>query len=183
MKLSLLLFSVIGMTSSFQIGPHPRVTTQLASSPQVDAEDRRSFLVAGFSTVAAAAAAAFWQPNDAFAESGVDYKAVSKDISDLVKADPDKGPTLVRIAWHSSGTYDKASKTGGSGGGTIRFKEELSHGGNAGLEATAVKWLEPIHKKYSSAGLSYADLYTLAGGKLVGLSFYTSIVVFSEESI
>jgi catalase (peroxidase I) len=29
---------------------------------------------------------------------------------------------------HSSGTYDKMSKTGGSNGGTIRFKEELSHG-------------------------------------------------------
>jgi len=67
------------------------------------------------------------------------------------------------VAWHSSGTYDKASKTGGSEGGTIRFKSELSHGGNAGLEATAVKWLEPIYKKYD--GLSYADLYTLAGGK------------------
>ena len=40
-------------------------------------------------------------------------------------------------AWHSSGTYDKMSKDGGSGGGTIRFKEELAHGGNAGLGSTA----------------------------------------------
>jgi catalase (peroxidase I) len=31
------------------------------------------------------------------------------------------------------------------------------------LEVTAVKWLEPIHKKYKKSGLSYADLYTLAG--------------------
>jgi len=53
------------------------------------------------------------------------------------------------------------SKTGGSGGGTIRFKEELAHGGNAGLADTAVKWMEPIQQKYP--GLSYADLYTLAG--------------------
>ena len=29
----------------------------------------------------------------------------------------------MRLAWHSSGTYDKMSRTGGSGGGTIRFKE------------------------------------------------------------
>lgn len=65
------------------------------------------------------------------------------------------------MAWHSSGTYDKATGTGGSGAGTIRFKEELAHGGNAGLSETAVKWLEPIHAKYD--GLSYADLYTLAG--------------------
>jgi cytochrome c peroxidase len=68
---------------------------------------------------------------------------------------------MVRLAWHSSGTYDKATGTGGSGGGTIRFKEELAHGGNAGLGETAVKWLEPIYEKYD--GLSYADLYTLAG--------------------
>ena len=53
------------------------------------------------------------------------------------------------------------SKTGGSEQGTIRFKEELAHGGNAGLADTAVKWLEPVHAKYP--GLSYADLYTLAG--------------------
>jgi len=53
------------------------------------------------------------------------------------------------------------TKTGGSGGGTIRFKSELDHGGNAGLANTAVKWLEPIHAKYD--GLTYGDLYTLAG--------------------
>ncbi len=55
------------------------------------------------------------------------------------------------------------SKTGGSGGGTIRFKEELAHGGNAGLGKTAVVWMEKIKKKYPE--LSYADLYTLGGGK------------------
>jgi cytochrome c peroxidase len=70
---------------------------------------------------------------------------------------------FVRLAWHSSGTYDKATNTGGSGAGTIRFKEELAHGANAGLSETAVQWLEPIHAKYADDGLSYADLYTLAG--------------------
>jgi cytochrome c peroxidase len=69
----------------------------------------------------------------------------------------------VRLAWHSSGTYDKMSKTGGSYGGTIRFKEELAHGGNAGLADTAVAWMEPLYKKYAASGLSYADLYTLGG--------------------
>lgn len=137
-------------------------------SLQVTAEDdtRRCFL----SNSVAAAASSLFLPLDGndmlkpikpvYADS-VDYKSVSSDIMDLIKGDPDKGPTLVRLAWHSSGTYDKISKTGGSGGGTIRFKEELSHGGNAGLAVTAVQWLEPIHTKY--AGLSYADLYTLAG--------------------
>ena len=152
----------------------------------------------------------------------VDYKAVAKDIASIIKSDPDKGPTLVRLvssesvcecpntslyghvltyymmyncfsdeqAWHSSGTYDKMSKDGGSGGGTIRFvsrgvvslfimiyqkeltliapllqKEELAHGGNAGLGSTAVVWMEAIKKKHPS--ISYADLYTLGGGKSI----------------
>lgn len=40
---------------------------------------------------------------------------------------------LHRLAWHSSGTYDKISKTGGSQGGTMRFQQELADGANAGL--------------------------------------------------
>jgi cytochrome c peroxidase len=78
----------------------------------------------------------------------------------MIAADKDIGPTMVRLAWHSSGTYDKMSKTGGSGGGTIRFKEELAHGGNAGLDKLVAK-LEPVHKSFPT--VSYADLYTLAG--------------------
>ena len=55
------------------------------------------------------------------------------------------------------------TKSGGSGKGTIRFKTELDHGANAGLD-NAINWLEPIYKKYSAnADLSYADLYTLGG--------------------
>lgn len=30
------------------------------------------------------------------------------------------GPVLVRLAWHASGTYDKATGTGGSNGATMR---------------------------------------------------------------
>lgn len=130
-------------------------TTQLAA-----VNDRRDFVVSSIAT----ASALLIGRQPAFAAE-VDYKAVSSDIANLVKNNPDWGPTIVRLAWHSSGTYDKMSKTGGSGGGTIRFKEELDHGGNAGLEKTAVAWLEPVHKKYEKDGLSYADLYTLAGGK------------------
>lgn len=89
-----------------------------------------------------------------------DFSSVRSSLSELIKSSPDKGPTLVRLAWHSSGTYDKISRSGGSSLGTIRFKEELSHGANAGLDS-AVSWLDPIHAKFPS--VSYADLYTLAG--------------------
>ena len=95
-----------------------------------------------------------------------DYRAVKQDIIDLIKVDADlnKGPTLVRLSWHSSGTYSRITKTGGSGKGTIRFQEELAHGANAGLQQ-AVDWLEPIYAKFQGLGqdLSHADLYTLAG--------------------
>jgi catalase (peroxidase I) len=104
-------------------------------------------------------------PSISKAADGLDYKAVAEDIAALVVKTSDWGPTLVRLAWHSSGTYDKMLKNGGSGGGTIRFKEELAHGGNAGLADTAVSWMDPIYGKYKDQGLSYADLYTLGGGK------------------
>ena len=88
------------------------------------------------------------------------------DLAALVASDPDKGPTLVRLAWHSSGTYDRMTRTGGSRGGTIRFEEELAHGANAGLNK-ATGWLEPLYEKYSGQGLQHADLYTLAGATAI----------------
>eukprot|EP00903_Cladosiphon_okamuranus_P012930 g12073.t1 len=99
------------------------------------------------------------QASPAFA-ADIDYSKVRSDIEGVMNKDANKGPTLVRLAWHASGTYDKISKTGGSQGGTIRFQQELADGANAGL-VNAVGWLEPIKKKYP--GLSYGDLYTLAG--------------------
>jgi len=52
------------------------------------------------------------------------------------------------------------TKTGGSGGGTIRFKEELQHGANAGL-ALAVARLEPV--KLAHPDVSWADLIAFVG--------------------
>ena len=54
-----------------------------------------------------------------------DYAGAKGALTELIKEDENIGPTMLRLAWHSSGTYDKMSKTGGSGGGTIRFKEEV----------------------------------------------------------
>jgi cytochrome c peroxidase len=94
-----------------------------------------------------------------------DYSEVKAALKSLILSEPNFGPLIVRLAWHSSGTYDSISRTGGSSQGTIRFKEELSHGANKGLEK-AVTFLEPIYSRFNSegkGGLSYADLYTLAG--------------------
>ena len=101
---------------------------------------------------AVAAVVAAVAPTTARAADAVDYKAVAADIAKIIKSDPDKGPTFLRLAWHSSGDYSKRAQDGGSRGGTIRFKEELAHGGNAGL-AKAVKWLEPVKKAHPGASL------------------------------
>lgn len=69
------------------------------------------------------------------------------------------GPTLVRLAWHSAGTYSKVDKSGGSDGGRMKFDPEASWGANAGLlGARAV-----VEKIAADSGLSRADAYTLAG--------------------
>lgn len=58
-------------------------------------------------------------------ESKPDYGAVRKAIADVLEKDENYddghyGPILVRLAWHASGSYDKASNTGGSNGATMR---------------------------------------------------------------
>jgi len=94
----------------------------------------------------------------------VDYAAVAKDIHAILKKegydDGSIAPVLIRLAWHAAGTYDKATKTGGSDGATMRFAKESSDGANAGLEH-ARNFLEPIKIKHPK--ISYSDLWTLAG--------------------
>jgi len=88
------------------------------------------------------------------------YDTVRREIVEMMKADRTLGPALVRLAFHSSGTYDKLSRTGGSGRGTIRFDQELRQEANAGI-AKILTVLEPV--KQNNPAVSYADLYTLAG--------------------
>ena len=71
------------------------------------------------------------------------YKDCRTSICSLIRADPEKGPTLVRLAWHASATYNKMTNRGGSYNGTIRFPEEVIRGVNNGL-ATAMGWLQEI---------------------------------------
>jgi len=170
-KLTLVL-SVVSSVSSFAPQALQRSTPSKVSLLPATLEgaeeqfERRSFLAKSVGMTLALSSLIGVPSASLAASASADYKAVAADISELVKAAPDQGPTLVRLAWHSSGTYDKMSKDGGSGKGTIRFKEELVHGGNAGLGKTAVAWLEPLKEKYGE-NLSYADLYTLGGGMCV----------------
>ncbi|KAJ1659573.1 heme peroxidase [Dispira simplex] len=96
----------------------------------------------------------------------VDYRQVYKDIANILEEgaedydDGSFGPVLLRLAWHSSGTYNKADHTGGSDGATMRYAPEANHGANRGLEVARHK-LEEVKKKHPA--ISYADLWTLGG--------------------
>ncbi|ORY28446.1 heme peroxidase [Rhizoclosmatium globosum] len=70
------------------------------------------------------------------------------------------GPVLVRLAWHSAGTFSGLDGSGGSNGATMRFAPESTDPANAGLDI-ARAFLEPIKQKHP--WISYADLWTLAG--------------------
>jgi cytochrome c peroxidase len=74
--------------------------------------------------------------------------------------DGSAGPVLVRLAWHSAGTYDKATGTGGSNGAGMRYEHEGGDPANAGL-AHARAFLEPVKSKFP--WITYADLWCLAG--------------------
>jgi catalase (peroxidase I) len=74
-----------------------------------------------------------------------------------------------RDRWHSAGTFDKGSKTGGPFG-TMRFEAERGHGANNGLDI-AVRLLEPIKEQFPT--LSYADFYQVR----LDLSFFFKFIL------
>lgn len=94
----------------------------------------------------------------------VDYSAVREAIVEILEDDNyddgSYGPVFVRLAWHSAGTYNKKTKTGGSEGAGMRFAPEAEWGANAGLDVARAK-LEPIKARFP--GITYADLWSLAG--------------------
>jgi len=96
--------------------------------------------------------------------SKLDYAAVRKDIAALLHQpeydDGSAGPVLVRLAWHSAGTYCAETDTGGSNGAGMRYEAEGGDPANAGLQHARV-FLEPVKEKYPD--ITYADLWTLAG--------------------
>ncbi|EXJ77635.1 heme-binding peroxidase [Capronia epimyces CBS 606.96] len=88
---------------------------------------------------------------------------VSAAIVKLLKQpgydDGSAGPVLVRLAWHSAGTYDVTTNTGGSNGAGMRYEKEGGDPANAGLQH-ARAFLEPIKRQFP--WITYADLWTLA---------------------
>ncbi|KAL3827598.1 hypothetical protein ACHAXA_002095 [Cyclostephanos tholiformis] len=97
--------------------------------------------------------------------SSSSYEDVRADLMALMDNpswdDGSLAPIFLRLAWHSSGTYDASTGTGGSNGAGMRFSGgmESRDPENAGLQA-ARAFLEPIKARYPH--ISYSDLWILA---------------------
>ena len=127
----------------------------------------------------------------------IDYKALKKDLHDLMTDSQDwwpadyghYGPFFIRMTWHAAGTYRSGDGRGGGGTGAQRFAPLNSWPDNGNLDK-ARRLLWPIKQKYGDK-ISWADLLILTGnvaiesmgGKTFGFSGGRDDIWAPEEDI